>query len=91
MPTKIFSANIIIGSDSNQFVLEKVAVKRIPTHLLMSNPDFIDWLKKKVAGNSKTDVAWNRLPKDKDTKLPKIKIIYLKYLSQTGSEPELPL
>ena len=89
MPSKIWSANIIIGTDSDQFIIESTAIKRIPVHVLMSDTYFIKWLKQKVQGKSDTDKRWNSLPKNKDTNLPNVKIFYMKYLGECASEPEL--
>jgi hypothetical protein len=89
MGTKIYSSNIIIGSDSDQFIIENTAVKRLPIHVLMSDDYFIKWLKQKVSGASKSDSNWNKLPKNKITELPNVKIFYMKYLGDVATEPEL--
>jgi len=89
MSTKIFSANIQIGSDANSILLERVACKRLPLHIHLANEDFIEWLKIKCAGDSKSDKRWNATKKDKITGLPVIKIQYLKYLGDVASEREL--
>lgn len=82
MNTSIWSANLIFGSDSNQVILEKEAIKRIPVHLLLSDTNFIKRIQKKVG-----EKAWNKLPKDSITNLPNMKVFYLKFLGHVAMEP----
>ncbi len=89
MSTKIYSVNITIGKDANSVILEKVACKKLPPHIHLANYDFIEWLMRKVQGDSKTDARWNKIKKDKITGLPEVKIQYLKYLGDVASEKEL--
>ncbi len=82
--TSIWSANLILGSDSNQVILERRAIKRLPTTLLMSDSHFIKGLMLKIG-----EKPWNKLPKDKTTGLPMLKVFYLKHLGYTAQEPEI--
>lgn len=86
MSTQLWSANIILGTDSNQHIIEKIGVKRLPLNVLISDSYFIDRLK-----NQASDATWKRLPKSKETGLPSIKIIYLKYLGEVGEDPKLTI
>ncbi len=86
MSTKIFSANIIIGSDSNQYIIEKIAVKRLPVEVLIADTVFV----KRIESHVPKDV-WAKLPRIKDNLLPSIKIFYLKYLGEIGEEPSLTI
>lgn len=84
MTTKIFSANIIIGSENEQrFIVEKQPVKKLPVNILCSSEDFIRRIISAVGEN-----IWTSFNIDRTTKLPKIKIQYLKHLGNCNKEPD---
>jgi len=86
MSTEIWSANATIGTGVRQVALDRVAIKRLPLHILLSDPFFIKSIKLKVG-----DVQWKKLPVNKATGHPDIKISYLGYLGVVAEEPVLPV
>ncbi len=89
MSTSIWSCNLIIGGDSNQVILERIAIKRLPISILMSDNHFINSLKLKIGKGEriKGEKIWDKLPKNKLTGLPTIKVFYLKQLGTVAQEP----
>lgn len=81
MPTKIYSANITLGDEPNNIILEKEVVKKLPVHILMSNVHFIGWIKHKIG-----DVKYKKLL-NKKTGLLTVKINYLKEIGNINNEP----
>lgn len=81
--TKIYSANIIIGKDEESPVMiEKQPIKRLPLAIHCSNEDFLSRIIKYVGEKN-----WLSFKMDRETKLPKIRIQYLKYLGNVINEP----
>ena len=82
MATKIFTANIFIGELDNPYVLTDMVIKKLPYHILFSNNDLLDRIKHRVP-----DTIWKELKKDKNTKLPNIKIHFVKEMGIVNQEP----
>ena len=83
--TKIYSANITIGKDhENPITIKQVPIKRLPLKQLANDSFFVGNLISAVGGTRWTDFAMN-----KETRMPHIKIEWLKYLSDVANELEL--
>lgn len=82
MRTEIWCANILIGNSGNPIIIEKVSVKKLPLHIILSDDLFINKLIRYVGSEKK----WQALiPKGKH--FPTVKIVYLKFISYTNKEP----
>ena len=87
MPTKIYLANIHIGNR----VFNSYPVKKLPLNIMLADKGFINRLVNMVG-----QTGWNSLIEDrvkaenKKHFFPVIKIEYVKFLSNTIKEPELP-
>ena len=82
MATKIYTANVFVGELDNPFTLTNMILKKIPPHLLLSDSDFTYKIRK-IMG----DALWRELKKDKVTKLPVIKIHFVKQIGTVNQEP----
>jgi hypothetical protein len=82
MGTKIWTANIFIGELDNPHVLELMVTKKLPTHILLSDSDFVDKLIK-YTGEKK----WVELKVNKKTRLPQVKIHFVKQIGTVNQEP----
>jgi len=81
--TKIYSADIIIGNDSEvKTTLHKQPVKRLPQHVLFSDDYFLQRLILQVG-----EKRWLAYKMDRITQLPKIKINYLQHIGNVENEP----
>lgn len=86
MGTGIWSATIIIGSGTQNIRMERRPVKRLPLNILLSDASFLKGLKIKAG-----EAAWKKLPKNKETGEPDIRIEYSSYLGDVAEEPSLPV
>lgn len=87
MNTQIWKTNIFIEQKNRQIKIESVAIKKLPSFLLLSDSHFIKSLKLKL-GKGKIDLGekeWDKI-KFKDD-LPIIKIEYIQYLGDIAQEP----
>ena len=80
MATKIALANIFIGDLSNPLVLESQVLKRLPLYLHTADLYFVEKIKRLIG------IQWKNLKVDKITKLPTIKIHYIKNLGIVNEE-----
>lgn len=83
MATKIYSADIFIGSGSTQIILTSFVIKKLPLHIHLSNLSLIKKLIRRTG-----EKYWNAAKKKKTDDMPAIKIEYKKYLGTVINEPE---
>lgn len=81
MPTKIYSANIKVGSKQ----LLSYPVKKLPVNILLSDTFFIKRLKRIIG-----DREWKKQTV-KGAAMPRIEIEYLQFLGEVIHEPKLPI
>ena len=85
MSTKIWSADIIIGTNNEQpVVLKNEPVKRLPVKILFSNDELLTRIINKIG-----EKRWTGFQINRDTRLPKIRIHYIKELGTVNNEPQL--
>ncbi len=84
MPTGIYIANATIGTGMQSVVLERIAVKKLPVHVLLADSHFVKSLFLKVG-----EKKWKQLLRQSSDSYPAIKIEYLQPLGITASEPHI--
>ena len=85
MPTKLYSANVHIGPPDSLKTLLKIAVKKLPLHILMADNYFMDRIAFTAFGAGEPFPKAVRNPR---TKQPIISIEYIQYLGDVSTEPE---
>lgn len=79
MPAEIWSADIVLKFEFHTRIFNQVPVKKLPIHILLSNSEFVDRLKRYCGG----EIAWNKL--NPSQKMPNVTIVYHKLINTTNT------
>lgn len=81
--TSIWASNIIIGN-SPPLILKEVPIKKLPLHIILSDSNFKKYLKTRL-----TITEYKRIKKYQNTNMPKVNIVYLRFINYCNLEPDI--